>query len=95
MNIIRNILEMIDHYGAHHKWHRLCCRLGHCKEHIDLIWYDGSPPTKERIAELRYKLAVARGMLGSVRDMMANVEVGGQLCVHVEDLDKAMKETID
>ena len=59
------------------------------------IWYDGTKPTKKRIAELRYKLAVARGMLVSVRDMMRDVKVGGELCTNIEDMNKAIDESSD
>lgn len=65
------------------------------KPKIDLVWYDGSKPTKQRIADLRYKLAVARGMLGSVRDMMRDVKVGEALCTNLEDIDNAMNDSAD
>ena len=65
------------------------------KDKIDMVWYDGTKPTKKRIAELRYKLAVARGMLVSVRDMMRDVKVGGELCTNIEDMNKAIDESSD
>jgi hypothetical protein len=62
---------------------------------IDMVWYDQSPCTKERIAELRYKLAVARGMLIAVHNEWVTDKVDYHGDVHRDEINKAIKESSD
>ena len=66
------------------------------QEHkIDLVWYDGTKPTKQRIAALRYKLAVARGMLIAVHNEWVTDKVDYHGDVHRDEINKAIKESSD
>lgn len=53
-------------------------------------WYVG-PLTKRRVAELRKKLGIARGMIDNVREAIEH----GEPLPTPESLARAMKETID
>lgn len=65
------------------------------KPKIDLVWYDGTKPTKERIAELRYKLAVSRGMLIAVHNEWVAEGIQDHGDVNRDEMHKAIKDSAD
>ena len=66
------------------------------KKTEDPEWYDGSPTTKERIADLRRKLGIARGMLYEVKNEITDrTRNGTAMSLHLDELNKAIDESAD
>jgi predicted O-methyltransferase YrrM len=84
MKVLNAVFDMVDRY------------LGRKENKIDMVWYDGSKPTKQRIAELRYKLAVSRGMLIALyNEWIARGYFEKSDNVQLEEINKAINESAD